>query len=131
MNEIEFVRTVNGRPWTNRACTFDEMDCWGLVVLYYRHVLGIELHHLPDYESGADFVTCYESEVSCWRTVPSAITGCIAVFYRGDVPAHIGVMLNSAKCLHSRGEHGFVRIDNPLTLQRVYSRVEYMVYGEI
>jgi hypothetical protein len=36
------------------------MDCWGLVVLYYRHVLGLELHHVAGYESGADFITCYE-----------------------------------------------------------------------
>jgi len=53
-----------GVPWSNRACTFDKVDCWGLCVLYYRHVLGTELHQTPDYEAGADFFTCYQSDVT-------------------------------------------------------------------
>ena len=107
------------------------MDCWGLVVLYYRHVLGLELHHIAGYESGADFITCYEQEHAHWRRVPVAAIGCIAVFYRGDVPAHIGVMISPVKCLHARGEFGFVRCDSPLALLKVYSKVEYMVHGAI
>lgn len=52
-------------------------------------------------------------------------------FYRGDVPAHIGVMISPVKCLHARGEFGFVRCDSPLALLKVYSKVEYMVHGAI
>jgi hypothetical protein len=47
MTQSDFIGLVNGKPWANRACSFDEMDCWGLVVLYYRHVLGLELHTSP------------------------------------------------------------------------------------
>ncbi|MDR6253671.1 hypothetical protein QE362_001414 [Klebsiella variicola] len=85
----------------------------------------------PGYESGADFITCYEQERAHWRRVPVAATGCIAVFYRGEVPAHIGVMISPVKCLHARGEFGFVRCDSPLALLKVYSKVEYMVHGAI
>ncbi|HEN5184757.1 TPA: C40 family peptidase [Klebsiella pneumoniae] len=131
MTQDEFIRLVTGKPWANRSCSFGTMDCWALVVLYYRHVLGLELHHIPAYEAGADFITCHEQEVEHWRTIPAAVSGCIAVFYRGEVPAHIGVMTSPVKCLHSRGEFGFVRSDNPLTLLKVYSRVEYMVHGSI
>ncbi len=60
----EFIRRMIGVPWSNRACTFDKVDCWGLCVLYYRHVLGTELHQTPDYEAGADFFTCYQSDVT-------------------------------------------------------------------
>ena len=94
-------------------------------------VLGLELHHIAGYESGADFITCYEQERAHWRRVPVAATGCIAVFYRGEVPAHIGVMISPVKCLHARGEFGFVRCDSPLALLKVYSRVEYMIHGSI
>lgn len=62
MTQSDFIGLVNGKPWANRACSFEQMDCWGLVVLYYRHVLGLELHHIAGYESGADFITCYEQE---------------------------------------------------------------------
>ncbi len=44
-------------------------------------------------------------------------------FYRGEVPAHIGVMISPVKCLHARGEFGFVRCDSPLALLKVYSKV--------
>lgn len=131
MTQDEFIRLVIGKPWANRACSFDGMDCWALVVLYYRHVLGLELHHIAGYESGAEFITCYEQEYAHWRLVHAALPGCIAVFYRGEVPAHIGVMTSPVKCLHARGEFGFVRSDNPLALLKVYSRVEYMVHGSI
>ncbi|HID9706231.1 TPA: NlpC/P60 family protein [Serratia marcescens] len=131
MTQSEFIRLVNGKPWANRACSFDAMDCWGLVVLYYRHVLGLELHHVAGYESGADFITCYEQEAEHWRTVPVCVAGCIAVFYRGDSPSHIGIMTSPVKCLHSRGEFGFVRSDSPVALLKIYSRVEYMVHASI
>lgn len=131
MTQTEFVRIVNGRPWANRACCFDQMDCWGLVVLYYRNVLGLELHHIPGYESGADFITCYEAELAHWKSVPVATTGCLAVFYYGNDPAHVGLMISPSKCLHSRGEFGFVRADSALILQKIYNRVEYMVHGSI
>lgn len=131
MTQDEFIRLVNGKPWANRACAFDALDCWGLVVLYYRNVLGLELHHMPGYEADSNFVTCYEQEVTAWRSVPAPVTGCIAVFYRGQVPAHIGVMVNPVKCLHSRGELGFVRQDSPRALLKVYEKVEYLVHGSI
>lgn len=67
MTQSDFIGLVNGKPWANRACSFEQMDCWGLVVLYYRHVLGLELHHITGYESGAEFVTCYEQERAHWR----------------------------------------------------------------
>lgn len=47
------------------------------------------------------------------------------------MPAHIGVMISTVKCLHARGEFGFVRCDSPLALLKVYSKVEYMVHGAI
>ncbi|WP_163473127.1 NlpC/P60 family protein [Klebsiella michiganensis] len=131
MTQSEFIGLVNGKPWANRACTFDELDCWGLVVLYYRHVLGLELHHVAGYESGSDFITCYEEELEHWHRVPVPVSGCLAVFYYGNQPAHVGVMINPGKCLHSRGEFGFVRTDSAVILQKIYNKVEYLVHGSI
>ena len=34
MTQSDFIGLVNGKPWANRACCFEQMDCWGLVVLY-------------------------------------------------------------------------------------------------
>ena len=70
-------------PWANRACSFERVDCWGLVVLYYRHVIGIELHQTPDYEAGDDFFTCYQGDVVFWRQTDKPVEGGIFVGYRG------------------------------------------------
>ncbi len=112
MTKDEFIRRVIGVPWANRACSFEKVDCWGLVVLYYRHVLGIELHQTPDYEAGADFFTCYQGDVVFWRQVDKPIEGGIFVGYRGAQPAHVGSVLNR-KAIHARGgkrkrERGFI-----------------------
>ena len=89
-----FISRMIGVPWANRACSFEKVDCWGLVVLYYRHVLGIELHQTPDYEAGADFFTCYQGDVVFWRKVDKPEEGGIFVGYRGAQPAHVGLVLN-------------------------------------
>lgn len=81
MDKSNFIKAVIGKPWANRSCTFGAMDCWALVVLYYRHVLGIELHQTPDYEAGADFFTCYLGDVVFWRKVDKPVEGGIFVGY--------------------------------------------------
>lgn len=124
----DFIRRMIGVPWSNRACTFDRVDCWGLVVLYFRNVLGTELHQTPDYEAGADFFTCYQGDVTFWRPVDKPIEGGIFVGYQGSQPAHVGLVLNR-QALHARGEGGSVRMDSLLVIQRAFTRVEYFEYG--
>lgn len=124
MTKDEFTGLVVGVPWANRACSFEQVDCWGLCVLYYRHVLGIELHQTPDYEAGA----CYQGDVIYWQKVDKPVEGGIFVGYRSSQPAHVGIILNR-KALHSRGENGSVREDSLLVIQRAFTKVEFFVYG--
>lgn len=128
MTTSDFISRMIGVPWANRACSFEKVDCWGLVVLYYRHVLGIELHQTPDYEAGADFFTCYQGDVFFWRLVDKPVDGGIFVGYRGAQPAHVGLVLNR-QALHSRGENGSVRMDSLLVIQRAFTKVEFFEYG--
>ncbi|MBJ8378400.1 C40 family peptidase [Citrobacter cronae] len=123
----DFISKVIGVPWANRACSFDKVDCWGLVVLYYRHVLGIELHQTQDYEAGEDFFTCYQGDVVFWRKVDKPVEGGIFVGYRGAQPAHVGLVLNR-QALHSRGENGSVRMDSLLVIHRAFTKVEFFEY---
>lgn len=131
MTQSEFINQVIGRPWADRSCNFDTMDCWGLVILYYRHVMGIELHHVADYEAGSDFVTCHDSEATHWQPVGVPDSGDIAVFYHGNKPQHIGIIISPGKCLHSRGENGCVMIDNVHSMKRIYKTVEYKKHGSL
>lgn len=128
MHKSEFIERVTGVPWTDRACTFEAMDCWGLVVLYYRHVLGIEIHHTQDYESGHDFLTCFDEEVSFWDDTDTFRDGGIFIAYYGAQPVHVGLTVDGM-ALHSRGECGHVRADSIRTIKKLFTRVEFKTYA--
>lgn len=124
----EFARHMIGVPWANRACTFHQCDCWGLVVLYYRHVAGKEIHHSPGYEAECDFHTCFTDEVVFWRQSEHPQEGCIFIAYEGSQKSHVGLVVNG-RALHSRGESGAVRSDRLAAIEKIFTRVEYMVYA--
>ncbi|AZS56814.1 NlpC/P60 family protein [Pectobacterium parmentieri] len=130
MTQDEFIRRVIGKQWIDRACSFDAMDCWGLVVLYYRHVIGIEIHQTPDYEAGNDFITCYENDVNFWRQSAHQ-PGSLAVFFKGENPDHVGIVLAGNKCLHSLGGGKSVSIDRLPVLQRMFTKTEFMTYASL
>nr|WP_318382383.1 NlpC/P60 family protein [uncultured Enterobacter sp.] len=130
MNQTEFIRRVNRLPWRDRACCFEAVDCWGLVVLYYRHVLGTEIHQTKDYESGHDFLTCYEGDRVFWQP-GGRNDGAVAVFYRGEIPDHIGVVIGGSMCLHSRGDGDGVRVDPLIIMERAFSKTEYLRYADL
>lgn len=127
MTKDEFVCKTIGKPWSNRACTFSLVDCWGLVVLYYRHVVGKELHHTKDYESGSDFITCFNGEVVFWGRVTQPSDGDIFVAYIGAAPVHVGLVIDG-KAYHSRAESSHVRFDKLRTIERIFTKVEYYAY---
>ncbi|EPM0022814.1 NlpC/P60 family protein [Citrobacter farmeri] len=128
MSKDDFLSRVTGIPWQNRACSFDAADCWGLVVLYYRHVLGIEIHQTVDYESGSDFLTCYDGDVVFWRRTESFSDDGIFVAWIGSNPVHVGLIVDG-RALHSRGENGHVRPDAIRTIQKLFTKVEFYQYA--
>lgn len=124
----EFAKKMIGTPWSNRACTFNACDCWGLVVLYYRHVRGIEIHHSAGYEADKAFLTCYRDEVNFWKDINSPGDGDVFIGYEGAQPAHIGLIVDG-RALHSRGENGAVRSDRLSAIERAFTKVEYKRYA--
>ncbi|MBQ0228403.1 NlpC/P60 family protein [Enterobacter ludwigii] len=128
MHRAEFISRIEGVPWSNRACSFDAADCWGLVVMYYRHVLGIEVHQTADYESGRDFMTCYDADVVFWQRRETFCDEGIFVAWVGSQPVHVGLILGG-RALHSRGENGHVRFDAIRTIQKLFTRVEFYQYA--
>lgn len=128
MHRDEFISRIEGVPWSNRECSFDAADCWGLVVMYYRHVLGIEVHQTADYESGRDFMTCYDADVVFWQRSETFCDEGIFVAWVGSQPVHVGLILEG-RALHSRGENGHVRFDAIRTIQKLFTKVEFYTYA--
>ena len=70
MSESEFIESVIGKPWQNREATFDSMDCYGLVILYYEHVLDINLPNINGYKAGTNFLRLWLSNINkSWMQV--------------------------------------------------------------
>ena len=117
-----------GKPYVDRHCAVDAVDCWGLVALYYRLVHVINIHHTDDYGNGSDFATCYHSEVDFWLRHEHPVPGGIFVAYRGAVPVHVGLVIDDHTIFHARDKTS-VRLDKLRTLERLSTKVEFLTYA--
>nr|WP_264041573.1 NlpC/P60 family protein [Pectobacterium carotovorum] len=124
MKKTEFIKRMIGVPWVNRACSFDACDCWGLVALYYRHVLGTELHDVAGYESDSDFLTCFSGEVVYWQRSELPINDGIFVGYVGSRPEHVGLVIDG-NAFHSRGANGSVAMHRLPIIERAFTKLEF------
>lgn len=128
MTEGEFLAKMIGKPWVKNACGFDAVDCWGLVVMYYRHVLGIDMP-----EGKGDFAAGYYRHVGEWRKIdrPSVTAVCFTMF-SGNAPTHCGVILSNGAALHAYGNDnttsGTVQINTVRSLQKLYGRIEFYAH---
>lgn len=128
MSDADFFTLMLGKPYADRHCTYDAVDCWGLIALYYRDVHGVNIHHSDDYSKGSDFLTCFSDEVLFWEKHDQPVIGGIFVSYYGSFPRHVGIVVGRDKILHAR-EKTAVRFDRIETLKRVSTKVEWLTYA--
>lgn len=134
MTQNEFVLSAQGKPWVNRASSFDGMDCYGLVMLYYKEVLGIDLPEPEGYSELDDISLCWEKETSSGRWEPSdrpTRNAIVFTAYRGNTPLHVGVMLDHKRAIHCRGDcsiKGKVEIHSIRAIESIYGKVSFHRY---
>tara|TARA_R100000951_G_scaffold2179_1_gene3697 strand:+ start:97 stop:516 length:420 start_codon:yes stop_codon:yes gene_type:complete len=127
MHQNEFIEKIIGKPWVNRASSFDGADCWGVVVLYYKHVLNIDIPTVQGFIENDQFEKCYSENLHLWEEVKSAVVaGLVFTCYKGKSPSHVGVCIGGGKVLHSRGtedNHGKVEIHSIRAIEAVYGKI--------
>ncbi len=128
MNQQEFINKVIGLPWVNRASSFDEVDCWGLVTLYYKHVLGIDLPIITGYAKGeCDTSHGWQSGINQWQQMDRpSVNGLLFTCYKGDEPSHVGITISAIKVLHARGFVGCagkVEIHSIRAIESIYGKI--------
>lgn len=101
MNYDKYV----GIPYLVNGRDYSGIDCWGLVCLYYRDELGIELPSYQEaYENPAE--TRVEKAISLyknsWNSTTTPDVGDVVLFNIYGEPRHIGIYVGNNMFLHSR-----------------------------
>lgn len=131
MDKVEFINKILGAKWVNRASSFSECDCWGLVLLYYKHVLNINLPEVEGYEEGVKTSDCWNKETKKgrWQICSQPkVDGLVFTCYRDDKPSHVGVTIGDGKVLHTTGgleTNGSVQVNSIRAIERTYGKMTY------
>lgn len=100
-------------PWTSLyvGIPYDPhgVNCWGLVCLVYRQQFGISLPTYADGPDAIDVLAVREAmqrerasmEADDWRSVAVPTPGDVALFRRGRLPAHVGIVVAPGQMLHT------------------------------
>ena len=83
-------------------------DCWGIVELWYLHVLGITLDDRAQHPPGHDGMQSGFDAASDWRPIDAPVNHCLVIMRAGRLEAgHVGVFFDG-NVLHSDESHGCV-----------------------
>lgn len=88
--------------------TWQGADCWGIVELWYRHVLGIDVADRGQIDPGASGLQSGFDVKSAWREVTAPADHCLVIMRAGRLAAgHVGIFY-SGSVLHSSQGHDCV-----------------------
>ena len=102
----QFTERAVLTPFLDKGRSYDGWDCWGLVVCYYRDVLGTEIPAYGGYGSVKDLRAVAQGFVEAistdrWKNVGPPQDGYVAVIYRRGLPLHAGVVVcRGSRILH-------------------------------
>lgn len=129
----EFSARAVGIPWHRWRSDWGAVDCYGLVILYHREVLGIDLGSVPQSDIDTGYAMLSGEWVECSTDDADAV---VWMAWRDGSPTHCGIMLHGGMCLHSeghidaQGRHvGSVRLTPIRTMRRAYGTIRAYRYS--
>lgn len=118
-----------GLPWARWRSDWQAADCYGLVVLWHREVLGIELGAVPQTDIADGFAAA-----SGWQPCEPVPGATAWMAWRGGAPAHCGILAQPGMVLHSEGDvgrPGLARLTRLSVMQRMYSDLRFFRRVEV
>ena len=102
MTEQEFISHWVGKPYRVRGNDESGIDCWALVVRYYRDVIGVELDDAYDDDIAGGFE--HEIQSGAWEPCDKGEAGVVFMaFDNSGEPRHVGIVVVGGNfILHSR-----------------------------
>lgn len=94
-----------GIPYEHRGCDLHGSDCYGLVKIFYRDVMNVEL---PDYQemygfefNAAECNQVIDSVKGEWVETSDLSFGSVLTFYILGAVCHVGVHIGDGDFLHA------------------------------
>ncbi|URI08775.1 NlpC/P60 family protein [Aquincola tertiaricarbonis] len=123
----EFVRRIVGTPWCRWRADWEAVDCYGLIVLWHREVLSLDLGPVPQCDIAEGFASA-----TGWTECELQAGATCFMAWREGAPTHCGVVLDGARVLHAEGsvDHpGNVRVSRLSAVERVYGALRFYRYA--
>jgi cell wall-associated NlpC family hydrolase len=100
---MNFNRYI-GLPWKKFGRDFDGVDCLGLVVLFYKNELNIELPQFEyaDYEDHNSTNKVQNEAGKVFVPTENPKPGDVAQFRILGHPVHVGIVVDDHRFLHSK-----------------------------
>lgn len=129
MTPNEFAARAVGVPWRRWRADWQGMDCYGLVILYFREVFGVELGAVPQTDIAAGF-----SGISGWQQCERASPGSVGFMtWLNGAPTHCGIVMPCGALLHAQEgreapEMGSVRVSRMAVMERACKDLRFYRY---
>lgn len=128
--QSEFIARAVGIPWVKWRSDWRACDCYGLLVLYFREVLGVELDGRPDADTGENLA--FADGWQGWEPCGPEHEAACFVGWQSGIPHHCGVVVaGGGMVLHSDGTEnrpGNVRLTRLSTMQHLYADLRFYRY---
>jgi len=128
MTHDEFICKAIGVPWAKHQSTWQSMDCYGLVMLYYKEVLGVNLGLMPNMNMSDG----YEAKSKEWSESSPVKSGLAFMTFKGGQASHCGIVIDDMHVIHSGGSeqgYGSVKIDKIASLERIFGKMKFYAYN--
>lgn len=127
MTPPEFAAKAVGVPWVRWRSDWSGVDCYGLIVLWHREVLGLTMADVPQTDIASGF-----DAAQGWSKIDAPEAGASAwMAFRAGVPSHCGMMLTATDVIHASGSEdqaGSVRVTSLEVMRRLYGKIRFYKY---
>lgn len=130
MTDDEFIRRAVGLPWRRWRSDWQAMDCFGLNVMWWREVIGIDPGPVPQTDIADGF-----AGMRGWTETHDPQPGCAGFMtWRDGAPTHCGVLAKPEWLLHSQAgrpvpESGSVRLTRLAVVRRLCPDIRFYAYS--
>ena len=129
MTPAEFACRAIAVPFEEKGRDWFGWDCWGMVLLFHRHVLGVDLpSYTEEYinagssvEGRAQLAGLIGKNVQGWDKVETPESGDVVLLNINGHPIHVGIAIDAGRMLHTETKCNTLieRLASPMWSRRI------------